>query len=206
MQEVSHPIIICPPPNTSPKHPKTHCLCGFQMVRCSHNTSPHISPHTPPSGDGRRRHFPASQQHIGGYDWRWMVGDLVRSLVRCFFITSPSERPINRAIQRILVRCCPIFSKNFSVSADYLPGIASTRVADASWARRRCLLNLSKTIPEQVRDGFRACQRPSLTMSLTISIELEIVISTEYRRKGGTASKQRCPRRRNLSRSHQQTG
>ena len=87
-------------------------------------------------------------------------------------------------------------------------------------ACRRCLLSLSETIPEQVRDGFRACQRPSLTMSLTISIELvvaksqspfllysvdikiktfstqssivyaalrEIIISTEYRRKGGAA-------------------
>ena len=37
-------------PNTSPKRPQTLCLCGFQMVRCSPNTSPHISPDTPPSG------------------------------------------------------------------------------------------------------------------------------------------------------------
>ena len=60
----------------------------------------------------------------------WLVGVLVRSLVRCFFITSPSGRPINKAIQRILVRCCPISSKTFSVRADHLPGIAGTDVAD----------------------------------------------------------------------------
>ena len=58
------------------------------------------------------------------------MGVLVRSLVRCFANTSPSGRPINRAIQRILVRCCPIFSKTFSVGADYLPEIVCTGVAD----------------------------------------------------------------------------
>ena len=99
------------PSYTSPKCPKSLFHSGFRMVRCSRIISPDTSPSTSPIGwwvldDG----------------YWWMVGPLVRGMVRWYRNTSPSERPINSGIQSYLVRCWPVFRQNITNGRCTIPG------------------------------------------------------------------------------------
>ena len=112
-----------------------------------------------------------------------MVGSLVRSLVRWWKNTSPSERPINRAIHGSLVRCWAICRRNLLYKNGTADRDGRQSAADGFWCCQRWSLMLSAMVSDIVSDGLWYCQRWSLSMSLMVSEPVRVYQGGTIRRR-----------------------